>query len=239
MYFVRSGHINLTTASLWYAGLIGYAWSSTAEPSSITIAELLDLNQSNTWIADLTPRHFGLSLHLITLSCISSVVALSSFRPVHSDTQATVVSSGTQPLIQPTFSTPSSLRFILASSTCLKPMVATMASPFALMPPLCISSVVAISSFPAAHSMAQAIPASSGHPPLSPPLLNTLFIFILPSLTPIHQPIMIAIMLFPSITYPLYEQRMNIVHTLFIQNSPKSPKTLKISPKTSNLTQKC
>ncbi len=103
----------------------------------------------------------------MTSLCISSVVAVSTSQPDHSETQAPAGISGDQPPIPPTSATPLVFSSILPLSTRHIATIVTPASPSTLkMSLLSISSIVAISASCAAQSETQATMASSG--PQSP-----------------------------------------------------------------------
>ncbi len=300
-YFVRSGYNTLQVGTLQKAGLNSYIWTSTTFPNSHYTYDLSfgpgTISPSNTYYY-IYNRYNGFSLHsikhkisLISLLCISSVVAVSIFHSVRSAVAATADSSGHPPLIQPIFtalstspSAPSALPLHTTSYAPITaypsayhhysplyfvrsgyiglvsgslwgagftnyywlitsvPLITRQAfssyfTPIDIYPshnsnrangfPLhtlifitlsCISSVVAISILNSAQSEVQTALIIFGHLPPNPS--TTISHSASPSIlqTPTPQVATIATPASPSNMYILYEQRMNIVHTLFIQN---------------------
>ena len=67
-YFIRSGSINIARGSIWYARLIGYAWSSvttTYAPSNIATAYWLELFADGLNPSRIHHRHFVLPIRCL------------------------------------------------------------------------------------------------------------------------------------------------------------------------------
>ncbi len=112
MYFVRSGVTHLLHATLDLAGTNSYTWSSTAYPSSTQHTFSFHFDATAIVPSNLNSRWLGHSLHnlipisLMSLFCISSVVAICTFHMVQSGSLAPIAISGPPSHTQPASNTP-------------------------------------------------------------------------------------------------------------------------------------